>query len=527
LGGYKIVLTSDRTLMSEYGGAIFMGFSACVPKGVIPDWVYFNIFCPSVKVNRSGSPLYASYGLRKVEAALLDYGFGEDEVAVAHSDYIDRFIGDSTRVIGVSENDPLGIGPATTTFTEILGGEAYMAIKFRELLSNQSIAKYRRNIRVIVGGPGAWQLEDGEMRSKLGVDCVVIGEGEKVVGPLFEKAVRGEEIPGVVYGDVVDVDEMPIIRRPAVCGLVEISRGCGRGCAFCVPTMLKFRCRPIDDILAEVRVTVRGGRNPLLHGEDVLRYGAKGIEANPEAVLKLFKSVLSEPGVTGVSISHFTLSTVVATPRLIEELSSLLGLSKNRWISGQTGIETGSPRIMSVHMRGKCKPFRPEDWPDVVVEAFQILSDNNWVPCGTMILGLPGEEPRDVDYSIELVKNLRSFKSLIVPLFFVAAGSLEGKVRSFKLEDLTVKHSELILECWEHNLRWTPILMKEYFRLSSRNRIICNLMSVVIRYGIRRTLKLIDECRRVYGGDIKAMVEAYRMGAKRMYGEAYPIPSTP
>jgi radical SAM superfamily enzyme YgiQ (UPF0313 family) len=178
-------------------------------------------------------------------------------------------------------------------------------------------------------------------------------------------------------------------------------------------------------------------------------------------------------------------------------------------------------------MRGKCKPFRPEDWPDVVVEAFQILSDNNWVPCGTMILGLPGEEPRDVDYSIELVKNLRSFKSLIVPLFFVAAGSLEGKVRSFKLEDLTVKHSELILECWEHNLRWTPILMKEYFRLSSRNRIICNLMSVVIRYGIRRALKLIDECRRVYGGDIKAMVEAYRMGAKRMYGEAYPIPSTP
>lgn len=230
--GYKIVLTSDRTLMSEYGGAVFMGFSACIPKGVIPDWVYFNIFCPSVKVDRSGSPLYASYGLRKIEAALLDYGFGEDEVAVAHPDYIDRFVGDSTRVIGVSENDPLGIGPATTTFTEILGGEAYMAIKFRELLSNQSIARYRRNIRVIVGGPGAWQLEDGETRSKLGIDCVVIGEGEKVVGPLFEKAARGEEIPSIVYGDIVDVDEMPIIRRPAVCGLVEISRGCGSGFAY-------------------------------------------------------------------------------------------------------------------------------------------------------------------------------------------------------------------------------------------------------------------------------------------------------
>lgn len=40
--GYKIVLTADRTLMSEYGGrVVFLGFSACVPKGLIPDWLYY------------------------------------------------------------------------------------------------------------------------------------------------------------------------------------------------------------------------------------------------------------------------------------------------------------------------------------------------------------------------------------------------------------------------------------------------------------------------------------------------------
>ena len=54
-GGYKIVLTADRTLMSDYGGSIFLGFSACVPKGLIPDKVYFSLFCPPAQANKDGS----------------------------------------------------------------------------------------------------------------------------------------------------------------------------------------------------------------------------------------------------------------------------------------------------------------------------------------------------------------------------------------------------------------------------------------------------------------------------------------
>ena len=42
VNGYPIVLTAGRTLMSEYSGGIFLGFSACVPKGTVPDSVYFS-----------------------------------------------------------------------------------------------------------------------------------------------------------------------------------------------------------------------------------------------------------------------------------------------------------------------------------------------------------------------------------------------------------------------------------------------------------------------------------------------------
>jgi hypothetical protein len=73
--GYKIVLTADRTLMSEYLGGIFLGFSACAPKGLVPDWLYFSMLCPFVPVNEDGSVKYAPCGTRKVEAALLNHGF--------------------------------------------------------------------------------------------------------------------------------------------------------------------------------------------------------------------------------------------------------------------------------------------------------------------------------------------------------------------------------------------------------------------------------------------------------------------
>jgi radical SAM superfamily enzyme YgiQ (UPF0313 family) len=498
--------------MSEYGGAIYLGFGACVPKGLIPDWLYFSLICPPSDANKDGSAEVAPCGTRKVEAALLDHGFRRKDVIVAHPEYLDRVVGSRTKVVGITENDPLGIGPATSTFTQIFGGEAYMAIKFRELLKHPSIG--RRRPKTIVGGPGAWQLEDKEVREKLGIDCVVIGEGERVVGSLFEKAVNDEELPGVVNGETTYVDEIPVIRGAAVDGIVEIARGCGRGCDFCVPTLQRYRCLPLGHILKEVEVNLRADRQPMLHAEDVLRYGAKGIEVNTEAVISLFRSVKNHPGVKSVRMSHFALSSVAAAPDVIEEVSSILEPTEERWLSGQTGIETGSPRLMSKHMRGKCKPFAPEEWPDVVLNAFEILSENNWVPCTTLILGLPEETDKDLEITISLVENLRSFKSLLVPLFLVATGALGSKCHSFTLDQLTPKHSELLLKCWQHTLRWMTALFKEWAEMSIRNRIVRRGLSTMFSYGVRRTESLIRVCERDYSYDLRAMIEDSRSGAK-------------
>ncbi|MCS7120551.1 MAG: radical SAM protein [Nitrososphaerota archaeon] len=506
--GYPIVLTADRTLMSEYGGAIFLGFSACVPKGLVPDKVYFSVFCPPIDVNDDGSVTVAPCGTRKVEATLLEHGFAREDVIVAHPDHLEKVIGSRTKVLGLTENDPLGIGPATTTFTAIFGGQAYNRIKFMEILKNPVVKKFRP--KIIVGGPGAWQLEDEETRRELGVDCVVIGEGEKVVPSLFKEAVEGGELPRIVYGDTPSIEEIPVIKGGTICGLVEISRGCGRNCAFCMPTMMRHRCLPIPHILREVEVNLRAGRQPLLHAEDVLRYGARGIDVNREAVLELFRSVKNHPGVKGVGISHFALASVAAAPDLVEEISCILNVNEKRWLSGQTGIETGSPNLIKRHMMGKCRPFKPEEWPSIVVKAFEILSDNNWVPCATLMFGLPGETEKDAEITLELIKNLRPFKSLIVPLFLVTAGRLRKETESFSLERMTPTHAELFLECWKHNLDWAPELIRDWARVSLKNPLQRAGLNFIFSYGMRRVKKLIETCETEYNYDLAAMVRDFR-----------------
>jgi len=507
--GCKIVLTADRTLMSEYRGGIFLGFSACVPKGLIPDWLYFSMFSPSVPVNEDGSVKYAPCGTRKVEAALLEYGFERKDVIVAHPEHLDKVVGSKTKVIGITETDPLGIAPATSTFTQVFNGKAYMNLKFKELLSHPTIKKHRP--RIIVGGPGAWQLEDREIRSNLGIDCVVVGEGEKVVGPLFKRAVDGESLPEVVHGNVAAIDEIPLIKEATIDGLVEIARGCGRGCEFCVPTLQRYRCLPIKDILKEVEVNLRAGRRPLLHAEDVLRYKAKGLEVNGDAVIDLFKTVRSYPGVNAVGMSHFALSSVASAPEVVEEISNILGAGEEGgWLSGQTGLETGSPRLIRANMKGKCKPFEPEDWPQVVMDAFEVMSRNCWVPCATLIIGLPDETERDIDLTIDLLEELKSFKSLIVPLFLVSMGGLKDKTESFNVENMTPKHAELFLKCWEHNIDWGQTLLQEYFL--TKSGIKGYGLRLLFSYGSKQAKKLIRKCKEDYNYDLAAMIRDEKSG---------------
>jgi radical SAM superfamily enzyme YgiQ (UPF0313 family) len=242
----------------------------------------------------------------------------------------------------------------------------------------------------------------------------------------------------------------------------------------------------------------------------VLRYKAKGLEVNEKAVIELFKKVRTCPGVDSVAMSHFALSSVASAPDAVEEISNILGAGSGKWLSGQTGLETGSPRLVELNMKGKCKPFEPKDWPQVVINAFEIMAKNYWIPCATLIIGFPGETDKDINLTLDLLDELKQFKSLIVPLFLVSMGGIKDKVKSFKIDNMTPKQAELFLKCWEHNFSWGQNLLQQYFW--SNKGITGYGLRFLFTYGSNQAQKMINKCKKEYNYDIVKLINDQKSG---------------
>ncbi|MHC1624095.1 MAG: B12-binding domain-containing radical SAM protein [Candidatus Methanospirareceae archaeon] len=457
----KIVLTADETMMSKYRWGIFVGFSTCMPQGIIPDWFYFNVWSPPVP-REAGKALYADFGLRVIEASLSEV-FGADEVAVVHPRDLERVAGSRTEIIGISGHDFMGINPPTSEFVDLVNtGPPYNRVKFFELMKKPVM----REKTVVAGGKAAWQLADEEIMDKLNIDYVHLGEGELTVPEMFQSILEGEKLPSrIINGREPNADDIPNIRGGTIHGLVEIGRGCGRGCSFCTPGMQRLRFKSVEHIAKDVKTNIEAEQRSIcLHSEDVLRYGARGIAPDEERVLKLFRHVASVEGIESIGVSHIALATVYHNPHLLNAVSeTCYSMLDQNWLGAQTGIETGSARLIAKHMRGKALPSPAEKWQEIVTQAFGILDDNNWFCAGTMINGLQGETVDDVIKSIELVEDLKGTSSLIVPMNFVSMrGSVLDNKESFTMAKMTPEHWQLMGECIDHNLKIVPKLMREY-----------------------------------------------------------------
>jgi len=490
--GYPIILTTDRTLASDYNGSEFIGFGATFPK-ILPDFLYKSLFAPSIPHDK-GIAKFGHCGSRKIEAALLDDGFSKNDVVIGHPDHLDKLIGPNTEALGITTHDPLGLGPASTTFSNFVEGEPYSSHYFKKLVGNPLLKKY--DIDVIVGGPGTWQLDDKRIMEKYNVDSIVMGEGESVASEIFRKAVNGEELPKKTRGDVVKAENIPKIKGPTINGLVEISRGCGRGCTFCNPTLLNLRHRSIEDIVAEVKMNVESdNRKALLHAEDVLRYGSRDLTPEPKKLLKLLKKVKTQTD--NISFSHAALASVASDPELIQNISELLniGNKKKPWFSNQVGLETGSKKLAKKHLKGKAKPFDPEEWPSVVRKAFEIFDENDWLPCVTVIMGLPGETGDDVIDTIELLDDIWDKDFLIVPLMFVPLGASDGE-DFFSRDDMEHEHWQLLARCIRKDFDIVPNLIEDLSTMDDISTLKKQGYLVLTKYMKRRLDPHIKEMER-------------------------------
>jgi radical SAM superfamily enzyme YgiQ (UPF0313 family) len=456
---FEIVLSADRALMSHYYNFSGLGFASALPYNLFPSLVTDHYF--PLESDGQGRMLAAQLGICKIEAALLDYGFSNDDVIISDPTKLDLTIGPRTKAVGIGVLDPLGLSYGAKVVSFMLRRlglkckESIMSKSFQKLMANPALRRY--DPKIIVGGQGVWQIVDSGMQEKLGIDCIIEGEGEGVVGRIFEKAVRGEDLPKIVKGEMVPPQNAPVIRTPSRCGIVEITRGCGRHCMFCAPGTLSFRSFPKEKILEEIRLNVKSGiRGATLQSEDALLYGSDGSRPNPEAVLDLLKSIRTlDDEELGVGFEFFSVSSIIQNPKLVEDMSEFLGLRGNNYSVVEVGVETGSSRLLSKYMPGKVKPFKISDWKDMVLSSAKLLHSNNWRVCYSFILGLPGETEDDVLKSLELVDELKPYNCVIVPIVFMPAGRLRRR-EDFSFELMTEERWELFRTCIEQTLSKAP-----------------------------------------------------------------------
>ncbi|ABL87889.1 Radical SAM domain protein [Pyrobaculum islandicum DSM 4184] len=503
---FDVILTTDRSMMSNYHRKEFLGFGTTGPVFVelpfgLSERFHAFLFAPKVKVDRWGRPLEAPYGMRKIEAKLLDEGIN---AAVIDPDYVHRYI-PYAKVLMLSHHDYFGLNPPSSTWSVIVGKEPMNAMFFKRFMEKISPlvreAKTKNKLKVIAGGPAAWQwLYFPELVERWGIDTIFDGEGEKLIVDLVKNALEDRPLPKYIYVGVheaPDLSEISTIKYPSINGLVEIGRGCPRGCAFCPVTLRALRWYPLDKIEEELKVNAKAGVvDGILHADEVPLYGSAGVEPNPERLIALHK--LAKRYYRKVGWSHSTFVAVYhgekKMGRLFTKLSEIIIDEHQDWWGAQIGLETGSVRLAQKIMPGKAAPYKISQWHEIVTEAAAIMHEIRLIPAITLIVGLPDEQPDDVIETIELVEKLKPYRSLIVSLFYVPMSHVKSeKTGWLDKVNLYPEHIDLLKVVARHSIFWAKDIVNKFYLKGPQYALVKFLINYFISYVEKRIDKIEED----------------------------------
>jgi radical SAM superfamily enzyme YgiQ (UPF0313 family) len=378
----------------------------------------------------------------RVLEAVLAREFGASQVAVCYPDQLSNFIGESTRVVAVSTHNPLGTTFAAGVYASIFGSsrEPINALYARRMFAAIREARARYRFSVILGGSGAWQIQETDTRADFGIDTIVSGRAEsRDVIDLFARALAGEPLPDHLDAHHPhDAAQLLVPETRTSFGVIEMTTGCGRRCSFCQPDLNPRISVAKSEIMKAVAANVAAGNKQVsLATEDMFVWradeaGLPFFVPNRAELVDLYRSIIEYPGVEQVTLSHSTIAPAIVDPDLIAELSALLldrspirlrAVSthpEGRALAPLIGIETGSVRVARKIMAGKALPFDIKDWPHIVLNGLEVLNRNNWFPVCTLIVGSPGETDEDSMATLDLICEVerRGLHCMWVPSIF-------------------------------------------------------------------------------------------------------------
>lgn len=448
--GVPVVMTADRTLMADHR-TVFGGMIAASQTTTVPWPLMDHLLAPRPRL-----PI-APLGLRRIEASLLADGFEADEVAVVEAERLESVVGPETRIIAVSAGEACGLGMNSTTMTAITGGEIYPRRLVGDLMQRiRDLRSVSPSAKVILGGPGAWQLvADDDLRARLGVDHVVFGQAEGNVAEVFGGVISGEGFPVVIEGAPVAASAIPAIRGLSAMGVVELSRGCGLGCEYCVMGRERMTHLPEETILADVRTNVGAGLSSIAAiSEDMLRYGGDGVRPSPERLLGLLREMRRVEGLDLIQTDHANVMSVAGwSDEQLRDLRTLMvgeTGSRHPWMN--LGVESASGELLARSGSAKLGGVPSAEWGEFAAEQLRRLVRAGFMPMASLMLRLPGETGADVQRTLDWVEGFAGEPLMIFPMLYAPIDGSPPPTRN----DLTRAHWRLIQRCYDFNFREVP-----------------------------------------------------------------------
>ena len=368
----SIVIVSDRTLSADYK-ILFEGMFATMQTTQVPEMAITKFLAPKIGTDKSGRANKAVLGMRRVESCIVDNtSLGENDVVCVTPESLSRVMGPWVKAVFFSSSDPLGKGMSNTTTTNFWKGELYTRVLSLRLLEYLKGQKGKYGFKVIAGGGGAWQFNHykNELAKEV-IDTVFTGYFEGQGPGLIEKILAGEELPERIDETNTCTEKVCALKGASVFGIVELSRGCGRGCRFCTMAGQRMEHLSVDMIMGDIETNLSNGIDTVVSGsEDFLRYGARGLKPDFDKICELLSAMQKLDGLSFMQVDHCNVSS--AAQMSYEELKDIRDLMRWRervdhlWVN--MGIESANGHLVAANCGGKVSPFEPDNWAEIVLE---------------------------------------------------------------------------------------------------------------------------------------------------------------
>ncbi|MBO0723916.1 MAG: B12-binding domain-containing radical SAM protein, partial [Blastocatellia bacterium] len=405
--------------MADYP-VLFDGMMGTIQTTTVPELIMRTMVAPRMPADGLAARK-APLGLRRIEAALLNDGFKREDIILCAPEEMDLCIGPRTKIVAVSSSDPLGRGMSNSTMSDLAGGTLYTHTWYRRLLLHLKEKRLTNPFKVVAGGAGAWQLAQNEpARQYLGIDTVVEGYAETQAAGWFHELMDGKELPPMVSARSAREHEIPAICGPTSMGVVEISRGCGKGCQFCTIAAERMIHIPLDVVASDVERNVeRGVTSICTLSEDFFRYGNTSREpVNPPVLKSLIRRLREIKPLKLIQIDHANVISVAqySDDDLCEVHDLLVDGQRHEFLWVNLGVETASGELLDMNQKGgKIRPYKPAEWGELCDQQVRRLIKAGYFPLISLIMGLPGETPEHVEKTVRWIENLYRERLVIFP----------------------------------------------------------------------------------------------------------------